>query len=413
MGGGTKIACHDDQAMPEIGDLARRVGETPRIKDLEEKIPDARMRLFELVQQHHREWLLADAMDQALGLCMPGASEQICGRIGSLEFAHVEADQAIGRSEKVLGAGPRKLRLSRAGRPCEQKDAERPVRIDESGFEHGDAIDDATNRLFLPYHAGREKLPHNLQIQRLVGIEQSDGKPGQLRDRAPNILRPKFRLFFAACRRELHDLQRSARECTGAQILTCALHCGLRAGRVKLQIALNRQFLDQLARHGARAFFFCWIELDGFQNRAQRRARLNQARGCTGTRLGPYHNASGRYRRKYLIENARALPLMRTAACKLQEIRYVPDQLLRDRDLLGCLANAPLELSEPDLSCHQIGTARFKDRPAFAAQTTGEQAQQRAFSDERLAADQQRPGHGLLQRGGGDRQRLSPSVGLN
>ena len=65
--GGAEIGREDDDGMTEVGDLPHRVSEAAVVEDLQEQIPDIGVRLLELIEQDHRERLLADALDQRLG----------------------------------------------------------------------------------------------------------------------------------------------------------------------------------------------------------------------------------------------------------------------------------------------------------------------------------------------------------
>ena len=104
---------------------------------------------------------------------------------------------------------------------------------------------------------------------------------------------------------------------------------------------------------------------------------------------------------------------MGAASRKLQQVGNVPDEFLRDGDFERRLANAALQLAEPQLTCHGIRSARLKYIPALAAQPTREKPQQRGLSDERLSRNHQRTRHALLQRRCRGRQRLLPSLGLD
>ena len=76
--------------------------------------------------------------------------------------------------------------LAGAGRPGEQKDADRLAGIVEAGLEHGDAIDDRPDRLVLAEHARIEEFAHRREIELLPGIENRQRQAGELRQRFQN-----------------------------------------------------------------------------------------------------------------------------------------------------------------------------------------------------------------------------------
>ena len=115
------------------------------------------------------------------------ASARIAGRgqpakrVGGLQLAHVDPDQAVGRAEQVLGEGAGNLRLAGAGGADEQHRPVRPAGIGQPGLDQRDAGDERIDRLALPEHAAREPVADLAQIEP-DGLVQ-DG-PGHARERA-------------------------------------------------------------------------------------------------------------------------------------------------------------------------------------------------------------------------------------
>jgi hypothetical protein len=168
---------------------------------------------------------------------------------------------------------------------------------------------------------------------------------------------------------------------------------------VELLNVRKSQIVKQLARQRERTCFMCGLELNRFQDAAQRRPNLKKTRRGGRARLGPNHDAPGGDCREYLIENACALPLMRAAPRELQQIRNVPDEFLGNGNFLCGLANAALELPEPYLPRHKIRAARLEYVPALAAQPAREYPQERGLAHEGLSRKQERSRHALPQRG--------------
>lgn len=134
---------------------------------------------------------------------------------------------------------------------------------------------------------------------------------------------------------------------------------------------------------------------------AQGRAHAQEPRGGRGRRLRPHDEASGRDRRQDLIEDARRLPLMRAAHGDLQHVGDVPDEVLADAELLDRLLDAALELPEPLLTGHEVGTSGLEHAPAVALEPPRENAQERRLADACLPVDEEgahrRLAHGRLR----------------
>ena len=215
MRGGAEIRRQNDQAVPQVGGLPHGVGQPALVEGLQEQVPDHRMGFLELVEQQHRERLLAHAADQRICFeCRSAAlPENLAHRFVGLKLAHVEPDQALGRTEQKFRYGFGELGLAGAGRPGEQKDADRLARIVEAGLEHGDAIDDRTDRLVLAEHPRIEEFAHCREVELLPGVENRQRQAGELRQRFQNLARrDDVVLFLSANHGELEHQQHRARQ---------------------------------------------------------------------------------------------------------------------------------------------------------------------------------------------------------
>src|SRR5262245_8876950 len=114
-------------------------------------------------------------------------------------------------------------------------------------------------------------------------------------------MRRKFRLVSSARRRELDDAQDRTRECARAQVLSRARECCLRARGVELHEMIECQLFQQIARQCNRVGFRRRLELNAFQEPAQRWPELQETCGRRRGRLGPYENAARGDCGKYLI----------------------------------------------------------------------------------------------------------------
>ena len=86
--------------MAQMRDLTHRVRESAFIESLKEQIPNHRVRFLELVEKQNGEWLLADAIDQRVGVGERGrVPEDLADRVMGLELAHIEPDHPLDRAE--------------------------------------------------------------------------------------------------------------------------------------------------------------------------------------------------------------------------------------------------------------------------------------------------------------------------
>src|SRR5262245_22714563 len=140
------VRSQDDDAMAEISRMSLRVRQPPVVEDLEEQIPRIGMSLLEFVQQDDGKRLFPDPLCERVAfLGVTGVADDLPDRIDTLEFAHVEAYQPIGRSEQELRERFCKLGLARSRRAREQEHGNRLMGIGESCLQHRDAIDEGIN----------------------------------------------------------------------------------------------------------------------------------------------------------------------------------------------------------------------------------------------------------------------------
>src|SRR6185312_4019761 len=158
---------------------------------LQKKVPDIRMRLLEFVEQDDGERLLAYPADQRVGFVRPGGilTENLPYRFRRLEFAHVEADHPLDRSEQKLRRRLGELGLAAPGGAGKQKHRNRFVGIVEAGLEHRDTRDHRLDGFVLADHPGGKKIAHRAEIELLLGVEDRNRQAGELRKRLENPAR--------------------------------------------------------------------------------------------------------------------------------------------------------------------------------------------------------------------------------
>ena len=154
--------------MAQVDRASVAIGQPAVVEDLEEEVPDLRMRLLELVEEEDGEGLLADLGDQRRGLLLgvfasPRRRSRLSGVWYSLMSSRTSRSSRA-KDERAEGLGD--LRLAGPGRADEEEDAERARRISEAGLHERDPVDEALDRLRLPEDASVEVGANPLEAQR-------------------------------------------------------------------------------------------------------------------------------------------------------------------------------------------------------------------------------------------------------
>ena len=127
----------DDVA--EVGLAPVVVGERAVVHHLQQDVEDVRVRLLDLVQQHHAVRMLGHRLGQLAALVEADVArrraDQARHRVALHVLGHVEADQL---DAEAVGELARDLGLADAGRAAEQEVADRLARIAEAGARHPD-----------------------------------------------------------------------------------------------------------------------------------------------------------------------------------------------------------------------------------------------------------------------------------
>ena len=212
---------------------------------------------------------------------------------------------------------------------------------------------------------------------------------------------------------QLDEVHHRAWEARGAEILARRADGDRHAAGVDLETCLLRKARHERVGEVGCLLLALRLEPHDLHEPAQQRPRLHEAGRARRRRLGPHDQAAGGDGGQDLVEDARGLALVRTAAGELQHVGDVPDELLGGGKLGDGLLDAGLELAEPLLACHQVGAAGFEHLPARLLETVGEQTQERGLAHAVLAADQQRARRRLPRHRLGSLQHLLPHLGLD
>ena len=166
----------------EVDEAAERVGQPALAEHAEQEVERGVVGLLDLVEQHDRQRLAADAIGErrAGGRRRDEARDRGAGD----ELAHVDAHEALGVAEQVARELLGELGLADAGRAREQERADRALRIVEAGLEardhaRGDACTRGPGRSTPRASARRDRGG----VERALGREQLDGQAGPRAER--------------------------------------------------------------------------------------------------------------------------------------------------------------------------------------------------------------------------------------
>ena len=119
------VGGHDDHGVFEIHPPPLGIGEDPVLQNLQQHVEHIRMRLFDLIKQHHRIGLAADFFGQLPPFIIPHIAgrraHQPGNRVLLHVFRHIQPDHGVFVSKHGLGQRLAQLRLAHARRSQEDK----------------------------------------------------------------------------------------------------------------------------------------------------------------------------------------------------------------------------------------------------------------------------------------------------
>ena len=127
------VGGHDDDGVLKVHRPAVAVGEAAVVQDLEQRVEDLRVGLFDLVKQHHGVGPAAHRFGELAAFLVAhvprrGADEP-GNRVLLHVFAHVQADHGRFRVKQEFGQGPGQFGLAHAGGAQEDEGAQGPVGV--------------------------------------------------------------------------------------------------------------------------------------------------------------------------------------------------------------------------------------------------------------------------------------------
>ena len=135
----------------EVDRAALAVGQATVVHELQQHVEHVRVRLLDLVEQHHRVRPAAHRLGELAALVVADVArrraDEARHRVLLHVLAHVDADHRPLVVEQEVGERAGELGLADARRAEEQERADRPVRVREPGAGPADRVRDRGDRL--------------------------------------------------------------------------------------------------------------------------------------------------------------------------------------------------------------------------------------------------------------------------
>ena len=129
----SEVRRHDDDGVLEVDRPPFAVGQPAVVEQLEQHVQDFRMRLLDLVEQHHRVGPAANRFGQLSRFLVSdvsrGRTEQARHRVLFLILRHVDANHRVLVVEQERGQRAGELGLADSGRTQEDEAAQRAIRV--------------------------------------------------------------------------------------------------------------------------------------------------------------------------------------------------------------------------------------------------------------------------------------------
>ena len=176
------VAGQQDDGVAEVDVAPFPILHPALVEDLEEEFVHVRVRLLDLVQQHHAVRPPPHRLGQHTAFAIPditrGRALERGDGVRLLELAHVDGDDVLLAAVERLGQRQRRLGLAHARGAGEQEDADRLVRVVEPGARGLDAPGDHLQRVFLADHPLVERVGQLQHRLHLVLDHAPDGDAG-------------------------------------------------------------------------------------------------------------------------------------------------------------------------------------------------------------------------------------------
>ena len=169
------------------------VGQATVIQHLQQRVEDIRVRLLDLVEQHHPEGPAAHRLGELASLLEPDVARRRAHEprygVPLLVLGHVHDDHVLLVVEQVPCQGPCELGLAHARRPKEDEAAERAPGVSDPRPRPPDGVRHSLDGLLLADDALVQALLHVDQLLSLVFEQAVDRYACPQRDQAGHVLR--------------------------------------------------------------------------------------------------------------------------------------------------------------------------------------------------------------------------------
>ena len=180
-----EVRGHDEHGVLEVDRTSLGVGEATVLEDLKEGVEDVRVRLLDLVEQHHRERLAPDGFGELTALLVAHVArrrpDEPAHGVLLHVLAHVELDQRGLVTEEQLGKRLGKLGLAHAGRAEEDERPARALGVLEAGTGAADRSRQGVDRVVLADNPLVQILLEAQETGCLLLGELVDRNPGPVR----------------------------------------------------------------------------------------------------------------------------------------------------------------------------------------------------------------------------------------
>ena len=233
---GAHVGGHDHHGVAHVHRTPPGIGQPSVLDHLQQDVEHVRVRLLDLVEQHHRVRVTAYRLGQLPGLLVADVArrspQQAGDRMLLHVLGHVKADDGLLVPEQRLCQGAGQLRLADAGGPEEDEGADRALGVFQSGTCPPDRPGHGGHRVLLADHP---LVQHVLHVQQALGFilaQFFDRYPGPTGDDGGDVLLGDDRLLqFLALVPVVLDL-----------LQVCP--------HVLLLVAESRRLLELLSDHG-------------------------------------------------------------------------------------------------------------------------------------------------------------------
>src|SRR5690625_3248877 len=190
---GTQVGGHDDDRVLKVHDPTLRVGQATIFQNLQQRVEDIGVGLFDLVEQHDGERLAAHLLGQFATLVVADVSgrgtEQARNGVLLTELGHVELDERFLVPEQELGQGLRQLGLTNTGRAGEDERTAGALRVLQAGTGAANSLRNGLDRFGLTDDALVQFFFHAQQAGGLfLGELEYRDTGGHCQDLGNNVL---------------------------------------------------------------------------------------------------------------------------------------------------------------------------------------------------------------------------------